>query len=159
MGAAYKPSPIDPMIEKLVVQLGRLGKKAGKGFYEYPADGKKHLWSGLAELAPRAAEQPAVDRTQEALPLHPGAGDCALLRGERADRARGRRRRRHPRLGLRAVERRAAVADRHRGPQGVRGGMRRARQEVRPQFEVPKLLRDMAAKGQGFLLRSAEGYT
>jgi 3-hydroxyacyl-CoA dehydrogenase/enoyl-CoA hydratase/3-hydroxybutyryl-CoA epimerase len=61
MGAAYKPSPIDPMIEKLVVQLGRLGKKAGKGFYDYPADGKKHLWPGLAELAPRAAEQPPVD--------------------------------------------------------------------------------------------------
>ena len=65
MGAAYKPSPIDPMIEKLVVQLGRLGKKAGKGFYEYPADGKKHLWSGLAELAPRAAEQPPVDELKK----------------------------------------------------------------------------------------------
>jgi 3-hydroxyacyl-CoA dehydrogenase/enoyl-CoA hydratase/3-hydroxybutyryl-CoA epimerase len=65
MGAAYKPSPIDPMIEKLVVQLGRLGKKAGKGFYDYPADGKKHLWSGLAELAPRAAEQPSVDELKK----------------------------------------------------------------------------------------------
>jgi 3-hydroxyacyl-CoA dehydrogenase / enoyl-CoA hydratase / 3-hydroxybutyryl-CoA epimerase len=65
MGAAYKPSPIDPMIEKLVVQLGRLGKKAGKGFYDYPADGKKHLWPGLAELAPRAAEQPAVDELKK----------------------------------------------------------------------------------------------
>ncbi|HET7155844.1 MAG TPA: 3-hydroxyacyl-CoA dehydrogenase family protein, partial [Hyphomicrobiaceae bacterium] len=65
MGAAYKPSPIDPMIEKLVVQLGRLGKKAGKGFYEYPADGKKHLWSGLAELAPRATEQPSVDELKK----------------------------------------------------------------------------------------------
>jgi 3-hydroxyacyl-CoA dehydrogenase/enoyl-CoA hydratase/3-hydroxybutyryl-CoA epimerase len=65
MGAAYKPSPIDPMIEKLVVQLGRLGKKAGKGFYEYPADGKKHLWSGLAELAPHATEQPSVDELKK----------------------------------------------------------------------------------------------
>lgn len=65
MGAAYKPSPIDPMIEKLVVQLGRLGKKAGKGFYDYPADGKKHLWPGLAELAPRAAEQPPVDEVKK----------------------------------------------------------------------------------------------
>ena len=65
MGAAYKPSPIDPMIEKLVVQLGRLGKKAGKGFYDYPADGKKRLWPGLAELAPRAAEQPSVDELKK----------------------------------------------------------------------------------------------
>jgi 3-hydroxyacyl-CoA dehydrogenase / enoyl-CoA hydratase / 3-hydroxybutyryl-CoA epimerase len=65
MGAAYKSSPIDPMIEKLVVQLGRLGKKAGKGFYDYPADGKKHLWPGLAELASRAAEQPSVDELKK----------------------------------------------------------------------------------------------
>ena len=47
------------------MQLGRLGKKAGKGFYDYPADGKKHLWPGLAELAPRAAEQPSVDELKK----------------------------------------------------------------------------------------------
>ena len=61
MGDAYKPSPVDPMIEKLVVQMGRLGKKAAKGFYDYPSDGKKRLWPGLAELAPRAKEQPSAD--------------------------------------------------------------------------------------------------
>jgi len=65
MGDAYKPSAVDPLIEKLVVQLGRLGKKAGKGFYDYPADGRKHLWPGLAELAPRAAEQPSVDELKK----------------------------------------------------------------------------------------------
>lgn len=61
LGDAYQPTAVDPMIEKLVVQLGRLGKKAGKGFYDYPADGKKRLWPGLAEFAARAAEQPSVD--------------------------------------------------------------------------------------------------
>jgi 3-hydroxyacyl-CoA dehydrogenase/enoyl-CoA hydratase/3-hydroxybutyryl-CoA epimerase len=65
MGAAYQASPVDPLIEKLVVGLGRLGKKAGKGFYDYPADGKKRLWPGLAELAKRAAEQPAVDELKK----------------------------------------------------------------------------------------------
>ena len=65
MGAAYQPSPVDPMIEKLVVGMGRLGKKAGKGFYDYPADGKKRLWSGLAELASRSAEQPSVDELKK----------------------------------------------------------------------------------------------
>lgn len=65
MGAAYKPSPIDGMIEKMVVELGRLGKKAGKGFYEYPAGGKKHLWSGLSGLVKRAAEQPGVDELKK----------------------------------------------------------------------------------------------
>ena len=65
MGDAYKASAVDPLIEKMVVQQGRLGKKAGKGFYDYPADGKKHLWPGLAELAPRAAEQPFVDELKK----------------------------------------------------------------------------------------------
>jgi 3-hydroxyacyl-CoA dehydrogenase/enoyl-CoA hydratase/3-hydroxybutyryl-CoA epimerase len=65
MGAAYQPSSIDGMIEKLVVTQGRLGKKAGKGFYDYPVGDKKHLWPGLAELAPRAAEQPSVDELKK----------------------------------------------------------------------------------------------
>lgn len=65
LGDGYKPSAVDPMIEKLVVQLGRLGKKAGKGFYDYPADGKKRLWPGLAEFASRAAEQPSVDELKK----------------------------------------------------------------------------------------------
>jgi 3-hydroxyacyl-CoA dehydrogenase / enoyl-CoA hydratase / 3-hydroxybutyryl-CoA epimerase len=58
LGDAYRRGPIDGLIEKLVVELGRLGKKAGKGFYEYPADGKKRLWPGLADLVPHAALQP-----------------------------------------------------------------------------------------------------
>ena len=58
LGDAYRAGPIDGLIEKLVVELGRLGKKAGKGFYEYPADGKKRIWPGLADLVPHADEQP-----------------------------------------------------------------------------------------------------
>ncbi len=58
LGDAYRASPIDPLIEKLVVELGRIGKKAGKGFYDWPADGKKRLWPGLADLVTPAAEQP-----------------------------------------------------------------------------------------------------
>jgi 3-hydroxyacyl-CoA dehydrogenase/enoyl-CoA hydratase/3-hydroxybutyryl-CoA epimerase len=58
LGDAYRASPLDDLIEKLVVELGRLGKKSGKGFYDHPADGKKRLWPGLAELVPPAPEQP-----------------------------------------------------------------------------------------------------
>ena len=65
MGDAYKSTPADALIEKMVVGLGRAGKKAGKGFYEYPADGKKRLWPGLAELAPRAAEQSSVEELKK----------------------------------------------------------------------------------------------
>ena len=61
LGDAYPASPIDGMIETLVMGQGRLGKKAGKGFYEYPADGKKRLWPGLSDLVERAAEQPDPD--------------------------------------------------------------------------------------------------
>ena len=50
--------------------LNRPGKKAGKGFYEYPTDGgKKHLWSGLAEHFPVAKEQPDVELLKKRL-LH-----------------------------------------------------------------------------------------
>jgi len=46
----------------LAVEHGRVGKKAGKGFYEYPANGEKHLWEGLGELFPSQADalDPAI---------------------------------------------------------------------------------------------------
>ncbi|RMG82111.1 MAG: 3-hydroxyacyl-CoA dehydrogenase [Bacteroidetes bacterium] len=40
------------ILQKLVTEHGRTGKKDGKGFYEYPPEGKKRLWKGLAELFP-----------------------------------------------------------------------------------------------------------
>ncbi len=46
---------------KLMVEdLGRLGKKNKKGFYEYPESGKKYLWEGLSEHFPVAKVQPDV---------------------------------------------------------------------------------------------------
>jgi 3-hydroxyacyl-CoA dehydrogenase/enoyl-CoA hydratase/3-hydroxybutyryl-CoA epimerase len=59
LGAAYRARPGHEVAARMV-ELGRIGKKAGKGFYEYPAEAKKHLWPGLAELFPRAAVQPDV---------------------------------------------------------------------------------------------------
>ena len=153
MGAAYKPSPIDPMIEKLVVQLGRLGKKAGKGFYDYPGRRQEAPVAGPGRAGAARGRAAAGRRTQEALPLHPGAGDRALLRGERADRAGGRRRRRHPRLGLRAVERRAAVADRHRRAQGVRGGMRSPGPGLRPALCAQRAAAADGREGRDLLRR------
>ena len=37
------------VIDKML-DLKRTGKASGAGFYEYPKDSKKHLWSGLGEL-------------------------------------------------------------------------------------------------------------
>ena len=46
----------------MVAELGRLGRKSGAGFYDYPADGPKHLWSGLAAQFPVkvGADSPCV---------------------------------------------------------------------------------------------------
>ncbi|MFO1293148.1 MAG: 3-hydroxyacyl-CoA dehydrogenase NAD-binding domain-containing protein [Rubrivivax sp.] len=43
---------------RALCEIGRIGKKAGKGFYDYTAEGKS-LWPDLSRLYPLAAEQPA----------------------------------------------------------------------------------------------------
>jgi len=56
-----------PVIEAMTQSLNRRGKRFGGGFYEYPAGGKKALWSGLAQVFPPTAVQPAVDAVKERL--------------------------------------------------------------------------------------------
>ncbi len=58
-GIPYKEHPGERVLRQ-VCELGRVGKKAGKGFYDYAAGGEKSLWPGLAELYPVKAmnEQP-----------------------------------------------------------------------------------------------------
>jgi 3-hydroxyacyl-CoA dehydrogenase / enoyl-CoA hydratase / 3-hydroxybutyryl-CoA epimerase len=48
-GKSLESSPVDKLIDRMVVEFGRKGKAAGAGFYEYPKDGKKSLWPGLTE--------------------------------------------------------------------------------------------------------------
>jgi 3-hydroxyacyl-CoA dehydrogenase/enoyl-CoA hydratase/3-hydroxybutyryl-CoA epimerase len=70
MGDAYVEPASEAPMRKMVEELGREGKKSGKGFYDYPAaddkQGKKKLWPGLAEHFPPAAEklsqQEMIDR-------------------------------------------------------------------------------------------------
>ena len=53
---------------KLMVEgLGRLGKKNKKGFYEYPTEGKKYLWEGLAEHFPVSENQPDIEEIKKRL--------------------------------------------------------------------------------------------
>jgi 3-hydroxyacyl-CoA dehydrogenase/enoyl-CoA hydratase/3-hydroxybutyryl-CoA epimerase len=54
-GRQYVGHPGEAVVVKMVESLDRPGKKAGRGFYDYPADGKKRLWSGLAEHFPVSA--------------------------------------------------------------------------------------------------------
>ncbi len=41
--------PAVAVMEKMVKEFDRPGRLDGKGFYEYPKDGKAHLWSGLKD--------------------------------------------------------------------------------------------------------------
>ncbi|MEM6935853.1 MAG: 3-hydroxyacyl-CoA dehydrogenase NAD-binding domain-containing protein [Pseudomonadota bacterium] len=67
LGDAYDaPSAMDVTF-KMVDDLGRSGKRFGKGFYDYPEGAKKHLWPGLAEHFPEAEAQPSVDDVKERL--------------------------------------------------------------------------------------------
>jgi 3-hydroxyacyl-CoA dehydrogenase / enoyl-CoA hydratase / 3-hydroxybutyryl-CoA epimerase len=51
LGDKYESGPADTLIENMVAKLGRYGRKNGKGFYDYPADGgKKRLWPGLKDI-------------------------------------------------------------------------------------------------------------
>ena len=59
-GKAFPDSPAMDVINALVAQ-DRKGKAAGAGFYEYPADAKKHLWDGLAQFRKEGAEIPWED--------------------------------------------------------------------------------------------------
>ena len=69
LGDAYVSHPADEVVQYMVHEAKRIGKKAGVGFYDYPADpqGKKSLWSGLAERFPLAAEQPSVEYVKQRL--------------------------------------------------------------------------------------------
>ena len=66
MGDAYKPGSGWEVSAKLV-ELERLGKKYGKGFYDYPEGAKKRLWPGLADLFPVSDQQPDVEEVKSRL--------------------------------------------------------------------------------------------
>jgi 3-hydroxyacyl-CoA dehydrogenase/enoyl-CoA hydratase/3-hydroxybutyryl-CoA epimerase len=49
------------LLEEMVEKRGRLGRKNGKGFYDYPQNGPKRLWPGLAELQPHKLDPDTID--------------------------------------------------------------------------------------------------
>lgn len=65
-GKTFTPHPAMPVVEKMVNELGREGKKVAKGFYDYFEDAEKRLWPELTRLYPTTDEQPTqqdlVDR-------------------------------------------------------------------------------------------------
>jgi 3-hydroxyacyl-CoA dehydrogenase/enoyl-CoA hydratase/3-hydroxybutyryl-CoA epimerase len=66
-GDNYKPNGVEDLLKLFVEDLGRKGKKVGKGFYEYPEGGKKHIWEGLSEHFPLKDDQPTPEEVKERL--------------------------------------------------------------------------------------------
>jgi 3-hydroxyacyl-CoA dehydrogenase/enoyl-CoA hydratase/3-hydroxybutyryl-CoA epimerase len=67
LGDDYVASPADEVVAKFVTELDRKGKRFGKGFYDYPDQGRKRLWPGLGELYPLAEQQPGADEVRHRL--------------------------------------------------------------------------------------------
>ncbi|MBO0931175.1 3-hydroxyacyl-CoA dehydrogenase NAD-binding domain-containing protein [Fibrella aquatilis] len=65
-GAMSADEPTYKMVQQFN-DLGRIGKKAKAGFYNYPEDGKKALWPGLSDLYPVSATQPSLDEVKTRL--------------------------------------------------------------------------------------------
>ncbi len=60
LGDAYVAHPGEAVTQRVAGEHGRVGKKVGAGFYDYPDGEDKRLWSQLAELFPVEQEQPSV---------------------------------------------------------------------------------------------------
>ncbi|MGB5256064.1 MAG: 3-hydroxyacyl-CoA dehydrogenase NAD-binding domain-containing protein [Woeseiaceae bacterium] len=76
LGEAYVETPADAVMEAMVVELDRRGKRFGAGFYEYSDDGGKRLWTGLAKQFPVSSEQPTAEEVKTRL-LYVQAIDAA----------------------------------------------------------------------------------
>jgi 3-hydroxyacyl-CoA dehydrogenase/enoyl-CoA hydratase/3-hydroxybutyryl-CoA epimerase len=158
-GKKYEASGTEDILELMVKKLERFGRKNGKGFYDYPADGKKRLWPELSEHFPpkpdllygegeakRAKETEikkrllyvqALDtaRCLEAKVLTaPQDGDVGSIMG----------------LGFAPQTGGAISLIDQVGVKRFVAECDALARKYGPQFKVPKLLRDMAAKGQSF---------
>jgi 3-hydroxyacyl-CoA dehydrogenase/enoyl-CoA hydratase/3-hydroxybutyryl-CoA epimerase len=155
LGDKYIPTSADPMVKKMVEELGRMGKKVGKGFYDYPEKGDKRLWPGLAENFPQTEKQPDVLELikrmmyvqsvetarcmEEGVVTNPNDADVGSIMGWGFAPNRGGS---ISQIDMVGVEEFVKECD-------------RMAQAYGPRFTPPKLLRDMAAEGKGFFDKAA----
>ena len=67
LGDAYVPLGHEAMLEKMVRELGRQGRRGGGGFYEYPEKAPKRIWPALREHFPWMPTQPSVEDVESRL--------------------------------------------------------------------------------------------
>ncbi|MCB1042399.1 MAG: enoyl-CoA hydratase/isomerase family protein [Acidobacteria bacterium] len=65
-GKSVEDHPANQIIQDMVEKHERLGKKAGKGFYDYPTGAKKTLWHGL-ETYDKNTDTPLEEMKQRML--------------------------------------------------------------------------------------------
>ncbi|MEM6537726.1 MAG: 3-hydroxyacyl-CoA dehydrogenase NAD-binding domain-containing protein [Pseudomonadota bacterium] len=65
LGDDYKPTGVEDLLAVMVDKLGRLGRKSGGGFYDYPDSGKKSLWPGVTDYFPEAEDQPSLEDAKD----------------------------------------------------------------------------------------------
>ena len=152
LGDRYQPLPGSQIVQKMVEDLGRYGRKNGMGFYDYDQKPKK-IWAGLAELAPvkindstpelvedqkqRLLYRQAVEVTrcwEEGVIDDPREADVGAILAWGFAPWTGGPITMIDQTGLKAF---VAQADDYAARYGDR-------------FKVPQLLRDMAAKGETF---------
>jgi 3-hydroxyacyl-CoA dehydrogenase / enoyl-CoA hydratase / 3-hydroxybutyryl-CoA epimerase len=153
LGDAYQAGPVDALIAKMVTELGRLGRKNGKGFYDYAADGTKKLWHGLANLVPvKVAEADAalIEEIRTRL-LYRQAVEAARCMAENVAT--------NPREADVGAILGWGFAPWTGGPISLIEGVGVAKfveicdrlaQRHGARFAPPQMLRDMAARGEGF---------
>ena len=152
MGDAYRPTEGDRVIDRMY-ELGRYGRKAGKGFYEYPSDGsKKYLWPDIEKEFGRLPEEEQPDPAEvrqrliyrqlvecarcyeEGVLTTPEDGDIGAIFGWGFAPFTGGPFSMMDTIGI------AKVVEE----------LDRLAQQYGERFAPPKLLRDMAARGETF---------
>ncbi|MGZ4752593.1 MAG: 3-hydroxyacyl-CoA dehydrogenase NAD-binding domain-containing protein [Oryzihumus sp.] len=66
-GVPRDAHPSHVVLDRMVGDLGRPGRVAGAGFYDYADGARQRLWTGLAEVFPVAEEQPPFGDLKERL--------------------------------------------------------------------------------------------
>jgi 3-hydroxyacyl-CoA dehydrogenase/enoyl-CoA hydratase/3-hydroxybutyryl-CoA epimerase len=147
---------VDPdqmaLINTMVDKHGRFGRKNGKGFYDYHANGTKSLWPGLSALAQRQLDPDTLDVAEmkqrflvtqaveaaramaEGVVTDPREADVGSILGFGFAPFTGGVLSYIDGMGAKAF---VALCDKLAATYG-------------PRFEPPLLLRDMAAKGETF---------